>query len=187
MVLYSNLSSDDIHCLLDDAVSSLSHPWDGTILFPVYVVKDMKSFTASIFHSLLQEVDICTYLSAQKYPTERLYFSPSKYIPPKHDADMSSEEGGFVRGWIDLKRDLEIASIEAGHTIKSNGGRRSNRRFVCGCMSRPARRSYAMEVTPENPYREVLLVNNRKNNRPDGMNGPKKVKTKASQDQTELC
>ncbi len=100
---------------------------------------------------------------------------------------MSSEEGGFVWGWIDLKRDLEIASIEAGHTIKSNGGGQYNRRFVCGCMSCPARRSCAMEVTPENPYREVSLVNNRKNNRPYGMKGPKKVKTKASQDQIELC
>jgi len=187
MALYSNLSSDDIHSILDDEVSSLSLPWDGTIMFPVYVVKDMKSFTETIFHAPPVEVDICTYLAAKKYPTERLYFSPSKYTPPKHVTDMSSEEGGFFRGWIDLKRDLEIASLQAGHTIISNGGSRSYRRFVCGCIHRPARRSYAMEVTPENPYREVSLVNNRKNNRPDGLNGPKKVKTKASPDQTHLC
>ena len=70
MVSYSNLSSDDIHRLLDDEVSSLSHPWDGTILFPVYVVKDMKSFTPSIFHSPPEEVDICTYLDAKEYLTE---------------------------------------------------------------------------------------------------------------------
>ena len=82
MVSYTNLSSEDIHHLLDNEVSSLSHPWDGTIPFPVYVVKEMKSFTADIFHSKPTEVDICTYLSAKKYPTERLYFSPSKYIPP---------------------------------------------------------------------------------------------------------
>ena len=187
MASYSNLSSDDIHRLLDDEVSSLSRPWDGTIMFPVYVVKEMTSFTPSIFHSPPEEVDICSYLDSAKYPTERLYFSPSKYIPPSDDSHMSSNEGGFFRGWIDLKRDLEIASIAAGHAIISNGGKKSNRRFVCGCMSRPARRSYAMKVTPDNPYREVSLVNNRQNNRPDGMNGPKKVKTKASQDQTQLC
>ena len=187
MVAYTNLSCEDIHHLLDNEVSSLSQPWDGTILFPVYVVEDMKSFTESIFHSPPEEVDICSYLSAQKYPTERLYFSPSKYIPPQHEGAMSSKEGGFVRGWIDLKRDLEIASIEAGHTIISNGGKPGNRRLVCGCMSRPARRSYAMEVTQENPYREVSLINNRKNNRPDGIKGPRKSKTKASQDQTKLC
>ena len=69
MVSYSNLSIDDIHRLIDDKVSSLSHPWDGTILFPVYVVKEMKSFTPSIFHSPPEEVDICSYLEGAKYPT----------------------------------------------------------------------------------------------------------------------
>ena len=187
MESYSNLSSDDIHRLLDDEVSSLSHPWDGTILFPVYVVKEMKSLTTSIFHSPPSEVDICSYLEGAKYPTERLYFSTSMYSPPLDHAQMSSKEGVFFRGWINLKRDLEIAAIEAGHAIWSNGGGKAHRRFVCGCMSRPARRSEAMNVTPDNPYREVSLVNNRRNNRPDGMNGPRKVKTKASQDQKQNC
>ncbi len=66
-----------------------------------------QCFTVNIFYSPPEEVDICTYLAAMKCPTERLYFSPSKYIPPKHDPDMSSEEGGFVQSWIDLKRNLD--------------------------------------------------------------------------------
>ncbi len=97
---YSNLTTDNIHLLLDNEVSSLSNPWEGTILFPVYVVNDIKSFTPKVFDTQPEEVDICTYLSAKKYPTERLYFSPSKYIPPKHDTDMSTEEGGFF-SWLD--------------------------------------------------------------------------------------
>ena len=137
---YSTLSSDAIHRLLDDEVSSLSHPWDGTIPFPVYVVEEMTSFSTNVFHSPPEEVDICSYLSAQKYPTERLYFSPSKYSPPLVGDHMLSEEGGFFPGWIALKRDLEIAAIEAGNAIISNGGGKKYRRFVCGCVSRPARK-----------------------------------------------
>ena len=132
MVSYSTLPSDDIHRLLDDEVSSLSRLWDGTILFPVYVVKEMTSFTPSIFHSPPEEVDICTYLTAKKYPTERLYFSPSTYSPPSVDEHMSSKEGGFFPGWIKLKRDLDIAAIEAGNAIISNGGGKGFRHFVCG-------------------------------------------------------
>ena len=183
---FSNLTSDDIHSLLDNEVSHLSNPWEGTIMFPIYVVNDMKSFAPSVFNSPPIEVDICTYLAANKYPTEILYFSPSKYPPPHQEADMLSEEGGPLSGWIDLKRDLEVASIDAGHTIISNGGR-NHRRFVCGCLSRPARKSNAMEVTDENPYRHVTLINNRKNNRSDGKKGPKKIKTKALQNQKSLC
>ena len=95
MVSYSTLTTDDIHHLLDDEVSSLSHPWNGIIMFLVYVVTGMKSFSPNIFHSAPQEVDICSYLRASKYPTERLYFPPSKYPPPSADEHMSLKEGGF--------------------------------------------------------------------------------------------
>ena len=45
MVSYSSLTSDDIHNLLDEEVLSLSHPWDGNVPFPVFVVEDMNSFS----------------------------------------------------------------------------------------------------------------------------------------------
>ena len=44
-----------------------------------------------------------------------------------------------------------------------------------------------MPVSAKQPYRESTLVNNRKNKRTDGMRGPKKVKTKAAQDEKQLC
>ena len=134
MASYSTLTSDDIHHLLNDKVSSLSHPWNGIIMFPVHVVMDMKSFSPNIFHSVPRDVDICSYLCASKYPTERLYFPPSKYPPPSANEHMSSKEGGFFRSWINLKRSLEIAALEAGHTIVSNGGGIDYRKFVCGCL-----------------------------------------------------
>ena len=43
-----------------------------------------------------------------------------------------------------------------------------------------------MKVAKNKAYRGTSLINNRKNNRPDGMNGPKKVKTKAKVDQTDI-
>ena len=125
MVSYSTLTSDDIHNLLDEEVLSLSHPWDGTVPFPVFVVEDMTSFSPNIFHSPPEEVDICPYLTASKYPTKRLYFYPSEYPPPLIDEYMSSQEGGFSPGWISLKRDFDIAAIEARNGIISNGGGRS--------------------------------------------------------------
>ena len=100
MASYSTLTTDDIHNLLDDEVSSLSNPWTGVVNFPVFVVMDMKYFSPSVFHSEPQDVDICSYLCASKYPTEQLYFPPSKYPPPSADGDMSLEEGGFFP-WLD--------------------------------------------------------------------------------------
>ena len=73
MVSYSSLTSDDIRHLLDKEVLSLSNPWNGTIPLSVFVVLDMKSFPPTIFNSPPEEVDICKYLSAKQYPTDRLY------------------------------------------------------------------------------------------------------------------
>ena len=73
-------------------------PWDGTVPFPVYVVEDMKSFSPNIFHPPPEEIDICSYITANRYPTERLYFFPSTYSPPLVDEHMSSKEGGFFPG-----------------------------------------------------------------------------------------
>ena len=74
MASYALLSSDNIHHLLDDQITFLSNPWTATILFPVFAVLDMKLFPLNIFNSPPEEVDICKYLTAQQYPTERLYF-----------------------------------------------------------------------------------------------------------------
>ena len=73
-----------------------------------------------------------------------------------------------------MKRDLGTAAIEAGNTIISNGGGKDYRHFVCGSLHRPAQKSVAMKVTEEQPYRGALLIDNQKNNRSDGMTGPKK-------------
>ena len=43
-----------------------------------------------------------------------------------------------------------------------------------------------MKVTEEQPYRSASLMNNRKNNHPDGMKGPKKMKTKATEFQSNI-
>ena len=152
MASYSTLTSDDIHHLLDDEVSALCNPWNGIIKFPVFVVIDMKSFSPSVFHSEPQDVDICSYLGASKYPTERLYFPPSKYPPPSADGGMSLEEGVFFRSWINLKQDLEIAALESRHLIVSNGGGKDYRKLVCGCLHRSARKSKAMPVSAEQSY-----------------------------------
>ena len=91
MASYTLLSSNGIHNMLDDQIVSLSNPWTATILFPVFAVLDMKLFPLNIFNSPPEEVDICKYLTAQQYPTKRLYFPPSKYQPRLNAACMQSK------------------------------------------------------------------------------------------------
>ena len=129
-------------------------------------------------------LDICDFLCGQKYPTARLYFCKIKYLPPQSNKDMICREtNNKCCGWIDIKCDVMVAAQEVGNPIICNGTKRScsdnfnNRFFKCGMLCRHTRPSKAMELNNENVYREFSLVNNRKNNRKDGMHGPKRIKT----------
>jgi hypothetical protein len=52
----------------------------------------------------------------------------------------------------------------------------SNKVFWCGTFHQKTRTS-SMAVTANKPYRETLLLNDRKNNGPGGLSYPKRIKT----------
>ena len=188
---YASLGNSDVHALLDQQVSSLSRPWKGSIPFKVYPIMDKATVTEEIFDAPPQEVDICDYINGQKRPMHRLYFCPVTYPPPKSPDEMINKQkrSEVYKGWLDLKRDLEVSAFEQGNPIVSNGSNSNkvgNRVFKCATLFRSTYNTRAMDVTADNPYRDTSLVWNRKNNRRDGIYGPKRKKTsKRSRDECE--
>ena len=90
------------------------------------------------FSPLPVNIDICDYLEAGKYPTERLYFSPATYPPPQNDEEMQcAERNNKCEGWLNIKRDLQVASLDEGNFgIYSNGGGSGTKSFVCATTHR---------------------------------------------------
>ena len=84
-------------------------------------------------------------------------------------------------GWLDLKRDLSIAAHENYHTtasncyVKSATGQKSQK-FVSAVASHNKKPFTDMKVDADPQYCSTSLINNRKNNRPNGMSGPKRTK-----------
>lgn len=108
--------------------------WQGSIPFSVFILDDTTKDISSIFDRPPQNVDICHYLEAQKYPTRRLYFCPETYPPPANDEEMEHVKSNKCAKWMSLKKDLHTAAHDAGSPIQSNGGRshgHSLRNFRC--------------------------------------------------------
>ena len=193
----ASMSVGDIQKLLDERLVSLTSEWKASIPFPLYPVEKQKKkrkdnkkqeYNSSIFDEDIRTLDICSYLNGQKSNISRLYFCPKKYPPPVNDELMKGrDENNKCPSWLSLKKDLESVSYDSGNPITSNGavpggkdkdGNRSlnNRRFICGPIGRMKRKSRAMAITDTAQYRESTLINNRKNNRANGLSLPKRVK-----------
>ncbi len=118
-------------------------------------------------------IDICDYLTGQKYPVSRLSFYPKTYPPPL-SLDKST-------GWSSLSRDLSKAAHTAGNSIILNGSQKFNKDmnhnhvFRCASFHRSIRTT-AMELTDEYQCRNTSSLNNRRNNRKQGQHFPKHIK-----------
>ena len=197
LVPLASMAVGDIQKLLDERLVSLNSEWKASIPFPLYPVEKQKKkrhekkkqeYDCSIFGADIETLDICSYLNGQPSNISRLYFSPKKYPPPESAELMKGRAvDNNCQGWLTLKNDLESVSYDMGNPITSNGavpgerdkdGKRStnNRRFVCATVGRLKRKSRAMAITDTSQYRESTLINNRKNNRENGLSLPKRVK-----------
>ncbi len=97
---------------------------------------------------------------------------------------MSSTNADLYKGWIKLCRDITVAGYDLRNPIVCNGSQKSNQNsntnncvFRCGQLYRTTRISRAMVASTDNPHRCTTLVNDRKNNRENGIHGPKRIKT----------
>jgi len=89
---------------------------------------------------------------------------------------------------MDLKRDLSLAALDGGNPIISNGSNAPNqRKLKCAHCYRKQRKSKAMTVDDENPYRSTSLVHNRRNNRSNGISKSKRIKTTNQEHTCKLC
>ena len=77
-----------------------------------------------------------------------------------------------------------VAGHESRNPIVCNDYQKSNQRsntnnrvFRCGQLYRTTRTFRAMIASTDNPHRCTTLVNDRKNNRENGIHGPKQIKT----------
>ena len=185
-LVLADMNIQHIQCLLDDHLLQLSHPWKGSIPFKFWPVEDKSNVSLQMFNDPPVDGDICHYLNGQQRKVKRLYLSPLLYPPPKSNDDMKTiitKEGKKscnCQGWDDLKRDIETSAFDQGNPVVSNGSNGAsnlNRVFKCPSCGRYSRKSTAMKVTSDNPYRETSLVNDRNNNRKGGKTGPKKTRT----------
>lgn len=160
---------------MDSEISLLSKPWKGSIPFSVFILCEDDPISSKIFDQCAQEIDICDYLNGNKYPTKRLYFCPQRY-PPPNDNEMSGKNSNQCKGWMDLKRDLEISAHQAGNPIKADGsGTNINLRYF-RCSKSRAMKSNAQVVNADNPHRGTSMVNNDKGNRrKGGQKAPRKI------------
>jgi hypothetical protein len=138
----------------------------------------MLLFPNSTLSPLL--INICDYIGGQAFQYKRLIFFPINYPPPQTQNEMSSSIlTNLCKGWMRLCRDLLVAGLEHGNPLVYNGSQKSNtnnRVFKCGVLYRSMRPSRAMEVFDKNPLQDTTLINDRKNNREDGIHGPKRIK-----------
>ena len=73
---FSSLSVSEINNDLDCALAALSNPWKGSIPFPAYVINKCNVVTSDTF-DIPQDIKICDYLDAQKYPVKSICLSTS--------------------------------------------------------------------------------------------------------------
>ena len=182
-IMYANLPTSEVQDLIDDQINGYSKPWKGSVPFKVRVLESGMDI-ASIHTRPLQLLDICDYLNGQQCMCKRLYFSAEEYPPPTNDADMQPlDPAGTTKceSFNNLKRDILDAGHNAGNPLVLNGsnkGGERSRRVKCKGCYRPERKSKAMPITDDNPFRSTSLVHDRKNSR--GRNGiklSKRVKT----------
>jgi len=128
------------------------------------------------FHHLPIEVNICDYLEAGQYPTHMLLFCPENYPSPKNNKTQPNVLIAW-QGWLDLKRDLQIAAHVSGNPIICNGDNGSPCRLF-KCTEYRDRVSQAQPITASNNYRNTTLMNNDEANRLNtGKSGPRRMQT----------
>ena len=95
---------------------------------------------------------------------------------------MSSTLSEQCKGWTYLCRAITIAAWESGNPVISNGSVHSNQRdtnkrvYQCGMFHRGPH-ALSMDSTDIIAYWCSSLVNDRRNNRENGKNLPKRIKT----------
>ena len=181
-----HLDNQRIQSQLDASVNNLSMDWKGSIPFHCHVINNPSDLTNEILSTSPPLIDICDFLGGKKYPAIRLHFSSTDYLPPKTE-DMCIDLAIKTSGWADLCRDGMTAAHHAGNSIMCNGSQRSvtgvggsmivlNKVFRCGTFHRKTR-TPSMAVTDDKPYRETLLIIDRKSNRPGGLSYPERIRT----------
>ena len=180
---YHSIDTESIQKELDANIRLLSEGWNGYIPFHCFVIEEDLVVHTIPTEFTLSEIDICEYVNGKKYPAARLAFCPTTYKPPSSHEEMSSKVlSDQCQGWIDLRRDLELAAWESGNPIISNGHRVSsqcdtnNRVFRCGISHRGHRTTTCIDTTDEIAYRCSTLINDRANNRRNGQKLPKRIK-----------
>ncbi len=178
------MTQSNIHDIIDTNVHCIVEPWAGSIPFPLYKwnkkILNVKSiFDNQSFDNQPINIDIAACVNGQDKSTNRLYFCPKTYPPPKSSSSPITKE---QTSWINLKRDLEKSALVSGNPILCNGGQKLSsgqycKVFKCTYCYRNRRKSRAVETTENMPQRSTTLTNNRKNSRgTDGKNGVKRVK-----------
>ena len=172
---------DLIQIELDHNIRSLSEGWNGSIPFECCVLYEDDIANISPLNLIFSEIDICEYLSGNKYPASRLVFCPKTYPPPSTVDAMSNKiTSEKCPGWINLRRALCLSALKSGCSIISNGSNgvsrdSANRVFRCGINHRGNR-------DDDNPtmaikqYRTTSLINDRSNNRENGKVLNKRIK-----------
>ena len=177
------MSSRDIHILLNKKIDELTKPWKATLQFPVIellygALNDPKDISHSLSKSPISDRDICSYFNGQSASVARLYFDPTKYVPPspgeklvrtnmKRKATSVAEQS-----WNALFVDLARSAMHDGTVLISNGGK-DKKVIMCEHRSKVRNTAYCPIVpTKENPLRVTSLTKDRKNERHLGKGAP---------------
>ena len=102
---------------VDSITEKLCRPWDGVVNFLACpLVEGVNTFPS--FQMPFTRLNICAYLGGKMSPMTHLYFDPAMYPPPPPGETLNLNK---YEPWLNLKRDLMVASHEEGSPICSNG------------------------------------------------------------------
>mmetsp|Transcript_23810 Transcript_23810/g.54521 ORF Transcript_23810/g.54521 Transcript_23810/m.54521 type:complete len:1402 (-) Transcript_23810:247-4452(-) len=162
MCTFAQMSSDQIHDLLDEKASDDRQRWTGEIWMDVWPWKKGMA-KESIYASDPIRMNLCGEVNNPNRAWERLYLS-TEYIPGINQTRTYKND----RVYLDLVR----ASVNGRCPIVANGGGKKYRDLVCRDFNRrPCQKSRGDDAVN---YRSTSLTNDRRNNRKLGKSEPRR-------------
>ena len=139
------------------------------------LVEGVNTFPS--FQMTFTRLNICAYLGGKMSPMTHLYFDPALYPPPPPGETLNLNQHEH---WLNLKRDLMVASHKEGNPICSNSYTRdkTSRTFFCSCFWSV---DTASSTSPQK-YCSTSLVANFKNARKHGQSMPRRRHTRVGEE-----
>jgi hypothetical protein len=150
----TQLSTDGVHDVVEQVVSSMSKPWKGSIPIKGRILMRGEKLNEDFFNRPLEDLNIVDHINHKNPAASRLYLCNKMYPPPPNDSGKCDVDGKEEEhpNLTSAKKYISRAALEAGSPITWNGPKKKGmpeRRAVCGHHHRKGRLSTTEEITEQ--------------------------------------